>query len=580
MNKGKTFAPLLIMIMIASAFAGCVSNDTNDLSKIEGCTYEDADNYNSNATVDDGSCTWSDDEDEPPAAFSTEGDVECDVFTVPTEDSDSVIGTHDSNGNIELLVEPGLVTVVIDCIDMNGNTGFDVTTSALLSDLAGDPQYRNGTDADISESGTSGHSQGRGPDWCWVDADEWENWRIEVGNPLPGGPYEVDYYITGYTPPTPYPDIWVRVIPCPLSLMAQTNTNSGSSGHVTTIHTINAYSGHGNNFTLIVGWTSGSDDATGTIGITVVPVHNVAVCYNRCISGWAGKVNQHKFNGTWMTDPDGVSGWHNSTEYATGYFDRKVEYCQKWWPDTTSVQLRTYRETISFYGAGNLEPPAPPSTRDVYDCLVMEALDTDGDGLSDWDELNIYNTNATNPDTDGDGVSDGDEVNNGTNPLDPNCKSPTGWVDESASNREAEPDSCWRNTREREEYSVTTEREDDNWRTTRTFTRYAIGPGVYTIRVHTISVPMGTWYYLCPPHSPDFDDSQHWVTDGHLSIPPWGLEPSPPVHMIVVTTLSDPPGDYYGENEHLWSYEFSEDTGPNSYAAWGWVCRGGSIGEQ
>ncbi len=42
--------------------------------------------------------------------------------------------------------------------------------------------------------------------------------------------------------------------------------------------------------------------------------------------------------------------------------------------------------------------------------------DTDGDGLSDRDELANL-TNIFLPDTDLDGVNDGDEVKNGTNPL-------------------------------------------------------------------------------------------------------------------------------------------------------------------
>ena len=42
--------------------------------------------------------------------------------------------------------------------------------------------------------------------------------------------------------------------------------------------------------------------------------------------------------------------------------------------------------------------------------------DTDGDGLSDRDEIANL-TNIFLPDTDLDGVSDGDEVKNGTNPL-------------------------------------------------------------------------------------------------------------------------------------------------------------------
>ena len=75
--------------------------------------------------------------------------------------------------------------------------------------------------------------------------------------------------------------------------------------------------------------------------------------------------------------------------------------------------------------------------------------DTDGDGLSDWDEVNVfrtdpkkadtdgdglkdyaevttyanynsYQTDPLNPDTDGDGIPDGYEVAHGWNPLDPN----------------------------------------------------------------------------------------------------------------------------------------------------------------
>ena len=46
--------------------------------------------------------------------------------------------------------------------------------------------------------------------------------------------------------------------------------------------------------------------------------------------------------------------------------------------------------------------------------------DTDGDGLTDSDELLVYGTSTNNPDTDGDGVDDGTEVAYNTNPLDPN----------------------------------------------------------------------------------------------------------------------------------------------------------------
>lgn len=45
-------------------------------------------------------------------------------------------------------------------------------------------------------------------------------------------------------------------------------------------------------------------------------------------------------------------------------------------------------------------------------------LDTDGDGLYDWEELEVYSTEPDNPDTDGDGLTDYEEVRvYGTDPL-------------------------------------------------------------------------------------------------------------------------------------------------------------------
>jgi serine/threonine protein kinase len=53
-------------------------------------------------------------------------------------------------------------------------------------------------------------------------------------------------------------------------------------------------------------------------------------------------------------------------------------------------------------------PPTPPPTMPP---------DTDGDGLSDGDEVNVHGTDPNNRDSDGDGLSDGDEVNiHDTNP--------------------------------------------------------------------------------------------------------------------------------------------------------------------
>jgi hypothetical protein len=51
----------------------------------------------------------------------------------------------------------------------------------------------------------------------------------------------------------------------------------------------------------------------------------------------------------------------------------------------------------------------------VTDFLYVAPLDSDGDGLTDTDEDNVYGTDPLNPDTDGDGVGDGDEVTGDTN---------------------------------------------------------------------------------------------------------------------------------------------------------------------
>lgn len=49
---------------------------------------------------------------------------------------------------------------------------------------------------------------------------------------------------------------------------------------------------------------------------------------------------------------------------------------------------------------------------------ALKTKDTDGDSLSDWDELNIYKTSPYLEDSDSDGLKDGAETKSGT---DPNC---------------------------------------------------------------------------------------------------------------------------------------------------------------
>jgi hypothetical protein len=68
-----------------------------------------------------------------------------------------------------------------------------------------------------------------------------------------------------------------------------------------------------------------------------------------------------------------------------------------------------------------IAPPAAPEP--VADTTVDEtsepvATDTDGDGVADSDEIDVYGTDSETWDTDGDNLSDGDELFvGGTDPL-------------------------------------------------------------------------------------------------------------------------------------------------------------------
>ena len=62
---------------------------------------------------------------------------------------------------------------------------------------------------------------------------------------------------------------------------------------------------------------------------------------------------------------------------------------------------------------------------DTFESLRKEqsggnsSKDSDNDGISDVDEVNLYKTDPSSPDTDGDGFADGIEIVRGYNPIDP-----------------------------------------------------------------------------------------------------------------------------------------------------------------
>jgi len=57
--------------------------------------------------------------------------------------------------------------------------------------------------------------------------------------------------------------------------------------------------------------------------------------------------------------------------------------------------------------------------------IVKVAPDADRDGLSDYEEVHIWNTNPLEPDTDGDGFSDVDEVSDKKSRLKQNSDTPS-----------------------------------------------------------------------------------------------------------------------------------------------------------
>jgi gliding motility-associated-like protein len=94
---------------------------------------------------------------------------------------------------------------------------------------------------------------------------------------------------------------------------------------------------------------------------------------------------------------------------AAGYLWSNSATTQSIWVSNTG----TFTVTVS-NGSCSSQASAPVNLT-MVDCN----LDSDGDGLSDFDEVNNYGTDPNNPDTDGDGYNDGNEVTISSDPLNP-----------------------------------------------------------------------------------------------------------------------------------------------------------------
>jgi len=94
------------------------------------------------------------------------------------------------------------------------------------------------------------------------------------------------------------------------------------------------------------------------------------------IAFWYGKVNQHydKISG-WKTDPDGAAGGGTYAQWGVnGWFDRKIEYCQRFWPDTilvTEAGIETFSGWRNAGNQGNFT-----TTKMTYECVQENSINT------------------------------------------------------------------------------------------------------------------------------------------------------------------------------------------------------------
>ena len=111
------------------------------------------------------------------------------------------------------------------------------------------------------------------------------------------------------------------------------------------------------------------------------------------------------------TDGDGISD-QDEVDAGTDPLDAASFPLE---PTPTPGTTPEINEDAASPPALDAEPAATPSGSPDLD----PEGDLDGDGLSNFDETDLYGTDPTKVDTDGDLFSDGGEVVSGRDPLDP-----------------------------------------------------------------------------------------------------------------------------------------------------------------
>lgn len=76
------------------------------------------------------------------------------------------------------------------------------------------------------------------------------------------------------------------------------------------------------------------------------------------------------------------------------------------------LQLRN-----NIYGPFVVRPSVKAANTFVDEITRLQQIDTDKDGLNDYEEIEFFNTSPYIPDTDSDGISDKDELDIGSDPL-------------------------------------------------------------------------------------------------------------------------------------------------------------------